>query len=63
MALRSRFLILLPYRPRLASDKSMLAAMITLDKATVFIKMTGSVASVKENKDHFLTLLRSIVRE
>lgn len=45
------------------SDKSMLAAMISLDKTTVFIKMTGPMGPVKQHKDDFLKLLRSIVRQ
>ena len=42
------------------SDKSMLVAMIALDKTTVFVKMTGSIQAVKENKDNFIKLLGSI---
>ena len=45
------------------SDKSMLAAMIALDKTTVFIKMTGSIESVKANKGNFLKLIASIIRK
>lgn len=45
------------------SDKSMIAAMITVDQTTVFVKMTGSIGSVKQNKDNFLKLLGSIVRK
>jgi len=45
------------------SDKSMLAAMITLDKTTVFVKMTGSIQAVKQNKDNFLKLIGSISRK
>jgi len=45
------------------SDKSMIAAMINVDLTTVFIKMTGSMGSVKQYRDDFLKLLRSIVRQ
>jgi hypothetical protein len=45
------------------TDKTMLAAMIALDKTTVFVKMTGSIASVKQNKDNYLKLLGSITRK
>ena len=46
-----------------AADKSMMAAMIPLDQTTVFVKMTGSIQSVKQNKDNFLKLLGSITRK
>jgi len=42
---------------------TMMAAMITIDKTTVFVKMTGSFASVKENRDNYLKLLGSIARK
>jgi len=45
------------------SDKTMLVAMITLDQTTVFVKMTGSIESVKQNKDNFLKLLGSMTRK
>jgi len=45
------------------SDKSMVAAMIPVGQATVFVKMTGSIESVKQNKDNYLKLLGSIVRK
>jgi hypothetical protein len=45
------------------SDKSMMVAMIALDKTTVFVKMTGTIGSVKQNKDDFLKLLGSITRK
>jgi len=45
------------------SDKSMIAAMIDVDQMTVFVKMTGSIESVKQNKDNFLKLLGSITRK
>jgi len=45
------------------SDKTMIAAMIALDQTTVFVKMTGSIESVKKNKDNFLKLLGSIARK
>jgi len=45
------------------SNKSMMAAMIELDKTTVFVKMTGSIGSVNQNKDNFLKLLGSITRK
>ncbi len=47
----------------LPSDKSMIAAMITVDQTTVFVKMTGSLGSVKQNKDNFLKLLGSMTRK
>ena len=45
------------------SDKSMLATIIVLDKATVFIKMTGSIQAVKQNKEDYLELVASIARK
>ncbi len=47
----------------LPSDKSMLAVMMTVDQTTVFVKMMGSIESVKQNKDNFLKLLGSITRK
>ncbi len=46
----------------LPSDQSMIVSMITMEDATVFVKMTGSVVLVKENKNGFLKLLGSISR-
>ena len=46
-----------------ATDKSMLAAMIGLDKTTVFVKMTGSMDAIKNNRVNFLILLGSIARK
>jgi hypothetical protein len=46
-----------------SSDKSMIVAMIPVGQTTVFVKMTGSIESVKQNKDNFLNLLRSITRK
>jgi|GEM_PF-1394807 len=43
-----------------SSDKSMIVAMMTVDGATVFIKMTGSLDSIKQNKENFLKLISSI---
>ena len=45
------------------SDKSMFAAMITLDQTSVFIKMTGTIESLKKNKDNYFKLLSSITRK
>jgi len=45
------------------SEPSMIAAMIAVDQTTVFVKMTGSIASVKQNRDNFLKLLGSIARK
>ncbi len=45
------------------SDKSMMAAMISLESTTVFIKMTGSIGSVVQNKDNYLKLLGSVTRQ
>jgi hypothetical protein len=45
------------------SDKSMMAAMIPLDNVSVFVKMTGSIRSVRQNKAYFLELIRSLVRK
>ncbi len=45
------------------SDKSMIAAMMTVDQTTVFVKMTGSMEAVKQNKDNFLKLLGSMTRK
>ncbi len=45
------------------SDKSMIVSMVPVDQMTVFVKMTGSIESVKQNKDNFLKLLGSITRK
>jgi hypothetical protein len=45
------------------SQISMIAAMITVDQTTVFVKMTGTIGSVKQNRDNFLKLLGSIARK
>ena len=45
------------------SDRSMMVAMIPVGQTTVFVKMTGSIESVKQNKDNFLKLLKSITRK
>ncbi len=45
------------------SETSMVAAMISVDQTTVFVKMTGSIASVKQNRDNYLKLLGSIARK
>ena len=45
------------------SDKSMMVAMISLDQTTVFVKMTGTIETVKQNKDNFLKLIGSITRK
>lgn len=45
------------------SDKSMLVGMIAVDQTTVFVKMTGTMETVKQNKDHFLKLVGSMVRK
>ena len=42
------------------SDKSMIAAMLTIEGATVFVKMTGSIKSVTQYKKDFLTLVKSV---
>ena len=38
----------------------MIAAIITTDEATIFLKMTGTREHVKENEDGFLELLKSL---
>lgn len=45
------------------SDESMIVAMMEVDQMTVFVKMTGSIEAVKENKGRFLKLLGSITRK
>jgi len=45
------------------TDKTMIASMIPVGQTTVFVKMTGSMSSVKQNKDNFLKLLGSISRK
>lgn len=42
------------------SDKSMIAAVISSAEVTVFIKMTGSVEAVSQNRNNFLELVKSI---
>jgi len=46
-----------------ATDDSMMVAMMPLDDTTVFIKMTGTIASVQHNKDSFLKLIGSVSRK
>ena len=46
-----------------STDRSMMAAMIDVNQTTVFVKMTGSIESIKQNKDNFLKLLSSITRK
>lgn len=43
-----------------ASDKSMIVVMVELPGSTLFIKMTGTIATVKANKDSFLKLAASV---
>ena len=42
------------------TTKSMIAVMIGMDQSTVFVKITGSIADLKVNKDKFLQLAQSI---
>lgn len=42
------------------SNKSMIASVISTAEATVFVKMTGTSADVKKNKDSFLELVKSL---
>ncbi len=42
------------------SAKSMIAAMIDLQGATIFVKLTGSMAAVSKNKESFLELSKSV---
>ncbi|MBF0503577.1 MAG: hypothetical protein HQL14_00605 [Candidatus Omnitrophica bacterium] len=44
-----------------SSDPSIMAAVIPLNAVTVFVKMTGSIDSVKQNKGNFLKLISSIL--
>jgi len=46
-----------------ASDKSMLAAMVDVNQTTVFVKMTGTLQTIKQNKDNFLKLLGSMAHK
>jgi len=43
-----------------ASDKSMMAAVLSTAGATVFVKMTGTIEAVGQNRDSFLELVKSI---
>ncbi len=43
-----------------SSDQTMMAAMLTMDKTTIFVKMTGQFEAVKEHKANFLKLVTSI---
>ncbi|MDE2008674.1 MAG: hypothetical protein KGJ09_01190 [Candidatus Omnitrophica bacterium] len=43
-----------------ASDKSMIAAIIATGDTTIFVKMTGTRAHVKQNQKGFLELLKSL---
>ncbi len=42
------------------TDKSMMAAMMTMDQSTIFIKMTGTVDIIKQNKEAFLKFCGSM---
>lgn len=42
------------------SQKSMIAAMLTIDSNTIFVKMTGTVGSVSKNKKEFSSLIKSV---
>lgn len=46
-----------------SNDKSMLAAIISVDASTVFIKMNASLETVKQQKEAFMTLIRSVSRK
>ena len=39
-----------------STDKSMIVVMVTMDEATLFVKMAGTVDTVGKNKDDFLNL-------
>jgi hypothetical protein len=42
------------------STNSMMAALLEIDGATVFVKMTGTIQSVNQHKSNFLKLVKSI---
>ncbi len=42
------------------SNKSMIAAMLMVEDATVFVKMTGSIKAVTQYKKDFLGLVKSV---
>ncbi len=42
------------------ADKSMIVVMVEMKDSTLFIKMTGTIATVKKNKDSFLKLAGSV---
>ncbi len=42
------------------SSKSMIAAMLTIGDATVFVKMSGTIESVNQHKRSFLALVKSV---
>ena len=44
----------------LASDKSMMAAIISMGEVSVFVKMTGSIGTISQNRNGFLELVKSI---
>jgi len=43
-----------------ASSKSMIAAIVSFNGATIFVKITGSSDHLKQNKDSYLELLKSL---
>ncbi len=42
-----------------ASAKSIIAAMISMKDTTVFVKMTGSIEAIDQNREKFLDLVKS----
>ena len=58
--LEAKFYDLMPLQQG-PSAKTMIAAIVSTNDATVFVKMTGTGEHVKQNKDSFLEFLKSIV--
>ena len=42
------------------SDKSMIAAIISMPEVSIFVKMTGSIEAVSQNRNSFLELVKSL---
>lgn len=45
------------------SDTSMMAAMIKFNEATIFVKMTASIESIRQHRNEFFNLVASISRK
>ncbi|MBF0489026.1 MAG: hypothetical protein HQL15_00225 [Candidatus Omnitrophica bacterium] len=46
-----------------STDKSMIAAILSVDNLSIFIKMTGTLDAIKKNKESYLKLISSIAHK